>query len=73
MQHLKSSVAVIFVCLKAHAEHPGAPLSWLSLRKRRSTARGMARDRQVVTGWHCPLRVKFYVEPSQSDQFMRAL
>lgn len=73
VQHVKSSVAVIFVCLKARAEHPGAPLPWLSLWKGRSAARCMARDRQVVTGWHCPPRVKFYVEPSQGDQFMRAV
>lgn len=38
VQHLKSSIVVIFVCLKACAEHPGVPLAWLSLRKGRSTA-----------------------------------
>lgn len=38
VQHLKSSVTVIFVCLKVRTEHPGALLPWLSLRKERSTA-----------------------------------
>lgn len=38
VQHLKSCIIVILVCLKARAEHPEELLAWLSLRKGRSTA-----------------------------------